>query len=238
MKPEFANLSRASRALITLQDVSQRYGTRQVLRDVSLQICQGDFVAITGPNGGGKTTLLRIILRLLRPTHGTVSYSQPPFQIGYLPQKNMVDARFPITVEEVVASGLLACRGLTKTEQQTMIDEALEAVDLQERRCQPIGELSGGQLQRTLLSRALVSHPQLLVLDEPLSYVDRAFTQHLYSLLEQMRQRVTVILVSHEMNVIDRMANCHWMVDCTITPCRAPHHGPISPLECPCNSSK
>ena len=200
-----------TRPLITLSGVGMQYdgGGRTVLTDINATVCHGDFVAITGHNGGGKTTLLRIILGLLRPTEGTVSYCggcSPA--IGYLPQKNSIDSHFPITVREVVATGLLADRLLVLA---AHVDH-------------PIGRLSGGQLQRALLGRALVSRPTLLVMDEPLSYLDKHFEARLYDILRSVREHSTILLVSHEMSHIDSMATCHWIVDGTLHKCNAPHH--------------
>lgn len=215
------------RPLITLHDVGMQYegGGRTVLEGVDASVRHGDFVAITGPNGGGKTTLLRIILGLLRPTSGTVSYCggcSP--SIGYLPQKNSVDSHFPITVREVVATGLLADRTLSAAQKNERIDEYLSLVDLSSHASHPIGRLSGGQLQRALLGRALVSRPTLLVMDEPLSYLDKHFEARLYDILRSVREHSTILLVSHEMSAIDSMATCHWIVDRTLHRCTAARH--------------
>lgn len=213
--------------LITLSGVGMQYdgGGRTVLTDINATVCHGDFVAITGPNGGGKTTLLRIILGLLRPTEGAVSYCggcSPA--IGYLPQKNSIDSHFPITVREVVATGLLADRTLPAAEKAARTDEYIRLVDLAAHADHPIGRLSGGQLQRALLGRALVSRPTLLVMDEPLSYLDKHFEARLYDILRSVREHSTILLVSHEMSHIDSMATCHWIVDGTLHKCNAPHH--------------
>ena len=175
---------------IRLSEVGMRWERREILDAVNLTVNRGDFIAITGPNGGGKTTLLRIILKLLKPTSGKVDYLNPDgavserLPIGYLPQKNMIDSRFPITVEEVVASGLLSEKGVTKENLKKRVDETLALIDLQPHARQTIGTLSGGQLQRALLGRALISNPSILVLDEPLSYIDKRFEGRLYDLLK------------------------------------------------------
>ena len=130
---------------------------KNILSDVDLTVNRGDFLAITGPNGGGKTTLLRIMLRLLRPSVGTVIYRNSAggecnrLPIGYLPQKNMIDSRFPISVEEVISSGLMAIGRLEADERRTAVDEILRMVELSDHRRASIGNLSGGQLQRALL---------------------------------------------------------------------------------------
>ena len=160
--------------LMSLSGVSMSWDGREVLSDVSFDVHQGDFIAITGPNGGGKTTLLRILLGLLRPTRGTVTRNRD-VRIGYLPQKNMIDSRFPISVREVISSGLLAL-DMDNAERRRLYDETIRRVGLEAHAEQPIGQLSGGQLQRALLGRAIISHPRLLVMDEPLSYIDSSTT--------------------------------------------------------------
>lgn len=214
-----------TRPLITLSGICMDYDGRSILSDVSTTVCHGDFVAITGPNGGGKTTLLRIILGLLRPAAGTVTYCggcTPT--IGYLPQKNSVDSHFPITVREVVATGLLGHSHLSAAQKSARVDEYIRIVDLASHADHPIGRLSGGQLQRALLGRALVSQPSLLVMDEPLSYLDKHFEARLYDILRSVREHSTILLVSHEMNTIDTMATHHWIVDHTLHQCTAERH--------------
>ena len=214
--------------LIELANVSMAYDNRPVLENVSLDICRGDFLAITGPNGGGKSTLLRIILKLLKPTSGKVIYfsggrAVKRLPIGYLPQKNMIDSRFPITVNQVVSSGLINS-GLSSDDARDTVLLTLERIGMTSHRNSPIGELSGGQLQRTLLGRAIVSNPSLLVLDEPLSYIDKRFEPQIYDIISEFMPRATVILVSHEMSRIAAMANRHLIVNRTITHCTASHH--------------
>lgn len=198
---------------------------RRVLSDISLAVFPGDFMAITGPNGGGKTTLLRIMLRLLKPTSGNVIYGVglKSNSIGYLPQKNMIDSHFPITVHEVVASGLLAQR-LPASEVRDKVGAMLRTVGLTEQAGSSIGQLSGGQLQRALLGRAMISEPSLLVLDEPLSYIDKRFEHQLYDILANVARTTTIVLVSHEMTAISEMANRHIIVDNGIHECTAAHH--------------
>lgn len=222
--------------LIRLEGIQMSWDNRIILSDIDLNIHKNDFIAVTGPNGGGKTTLMRIILRLLKPTAGNVSYFDDqgnPTQrlpIGYLPQKNMIDSRFPITVEEVIASGLIGVKDMSRSEKLTKISETLDLVDLSTHSRQTIGELSGGQLQRALLGRALISSPEILVMDEPLSYLDKKFEQRLYNIVRELAQEKTIILVSHEMSVIAGMAGRHLIIDHSVHECSGHHH--FIPSDC------
>ena len=216
--------------IISLEDVSVAYDRKTVLDHIGLSVHKGDFMAITGPNGGGKTTLLRVMLRLLKPTSGRVVYYSDSREvnrlpIGYLPQKSMIDTKFPISVRETVMSGLArGVFGRLPGDAGEKFDAAVELCGIGEYLHKGVGELSGGQLQRTLLARAVISDPEVLVLDEPLSYVDKQFEHRIYSIMEQLSRRTTIILVSHEMSVISGMANRHLIVDHGITECHALHH--------------
>lgn len=207
--------------LIVLEKVCLSYDNREVLRGIDLVVSRGDFVVITGPNGGGKTSMLRVMLKLLSPTSGHVCYYRggeevDHLKIGYLPQKNAIDSRFPITVSEVVASGLYSSglrRGRLTGAWQLRIEETLELLGIEELASRSIGRLSGGQLQRALLGRAIISRPELLVLDEPLSYIDEAFGVRIYSLLERLSHETTVVMVTHRPSKASSMATQMLYVD-------------------------
>lgn len=199
--------------LIEIKNVSAAYGNKTVLRNVSVDIFKGDFLGIIGPNGGGKTTLLKVILGLLPAACGSVTFykegqATPSLKIGYLPQINNIDKKFPISVWEVIASGLAEQKPLfrpyTKA-QEDRIARVMEQMGVNDFPDRPIGELSGGQLQRVLLGRAIVSRPQVLILDEPNSYVDKRFESHFYELLEQINKESAIVLVSHDIGTVVSM---------------------------------
>ena len=223
-EPVEVHLHPTNQPLLKLEGIGMHRDDRIILEGVNETVNQGDFVAITGPNGGGKTTLLRIILGLLKPSEGRVVYPSAKPTIGYLPQKNMIDSQFPISVREVVASGLLGFGKMPKDEVERRVSHTISQIEMDELAERPIGRLSGGQLQRALLGRAIIADPKLLVLDEPLSYIDKHFENHIYRLLGEIAPHSTVMLVSHEMSQISTMANRHWIIDRTLTECTATHH--------------
>lgn len=197
-------------SLISLKDVSVGYDDRQkVLDHVNLDILPNDFIGVIGPNGGGKTTLVKTILKAL-PYSGEVQYSPVIGSdgyraIGYLPQVSDIDKSFPISVCEVVLSGLQARKRLFGRYSAADKAKALQLLDLcgiESIARRPIGELSGGQLQRTLLCRALISDPKVLILDEPANFVDNKFEKELYEILRQLNDRMAIIMVSHDLGTI------------------------------------
>jgi zinc transport system ATP-binding protein len=200
---------------IEIENVSAAYDGKIVLHDVSLTLYERDFLGVTGPNGGGKTTLLKVILGLLPPVAGRLRFYRKgspaaALKMGYLPQMNQLDRKFPISVREVIASGLMSEKPLFHPflpEQNRRINTVLELMGLEGLSLRPIGELSGGQLQRTLLGRAIVSRPQLLIMDEPGSYVDKQFESHFYPLLKEINKESSIILVSHDLRTVASLTN-------------------------------
>lgn len=191
--------------LLKIRDLYAGYQGKPVLSKVSLDVRENDFIGIIGPNGGGKTTLLKILMGLKKPLKGTIEYSFRRSAIGYLPQGSQLDERFPITVKEVVSSGLDSSihrsSGMKKSRKEQM-NKTLHRTGLEALKNRAIGELSGGELQRTLLARAIVSSPKLLVLDEPDTHVDNRFEMELYQLLKELNQHMAILLVSHDLGTI------------------------------------
>jgi len=181
-----------------------------VLEDINLSVKELDFVGLIGPNGGGKTTLIKVLLGLLHPTRGTVrimgkSVKEGRRYIGYVPQLVQFDRDFPIGVWDVVRMGRLARRRLLRrytSQDDEIVADALRNVDMLGYRDHPIGGLSGGQQQRVYIARALAAEPRVLLLDEPTSHVDSKVSTSIYELLSRLNQSVTILMISHDMNVI------------------------------------
>lgn len=194
-----------SSPLIEIKNMDVSYQKQLVLSNITFSVFEKDFIGIIGPNGGGKTSLIKAILGLIKPVGGSIKHSLNSSDIGYLPQGNQLDENFPITVEEVIASGLehgLKIRsGSTKSRKQK-VENALDIVGLTALHSRPIGELSGGEFQRTMLARAIISSPRLLVLDEPDTHVDNRFETELYALLKELNKTITILLVSHDIGTI------------------------------------
>jgi zinc transport system ATP-binding protein len=204
---------------VELGGVSFSYGGPPVLRDVDLAVGAGEFVAIAGPNGGGKTTLLRVALGLERPTHGTARlFGQPAHRatnrarIGYLAQRTRVAIDAPVTVRELVAAGRVPRRGVlgrTTREDRRAADGAIARVGLAGQAGKVVSRLSGGQQQRAFVAKALAAGPELLVLDEPTAGVDVDAQESLAQLLEELHETlgVTVLFVSHEFGAVERFVD-------------------------------
>lgn len=199
-----------NRPIIQLTGISAAYDRKTVLEQINLTVYEYDFLGVIGPNGGGKTTLMKVILGLLKPSAGEVYFFQegkkvPEISMGYLPQYNSIDKKFPISVYEVVLSGLNKQKSLFRPftkEQHEQVRRIISRMGLEGLEERPIGQLSGGQLQRALLGRALVSDPQVIILDEPNTYIDKRFEAKLYALLEEINRERAIILVSHDIGSV------------------------------------
>jgi zinc transport system ATP-binding protein len=192
--------------LLEIKNLSAGYDNNIVLENISMEVFSGDFIGVIGPNGGGKTTLIKTILGLIKPISGEMTLHISKTNIGYLPQVNQIDKQFPITVIDVVRSGkansALFSSFRKNTEEKEKAESLLVEMGIPHIRNKPIGELSGGQMQRVFLCRALMNQPELLVLDEPSTYVDNNFEGELYLKLKELNGQMAIILISHDVGTI------------------------------------
>ena len=193
-------------ALVTFDGVALGYGRRTILSDLTFAVTEGDFLGLVGPNGAGKTTVLRAILGTLRPQTGTLVRS-PDLRFGYVPQRDQVDYNFPLKVLDVVLMGRYDRIGLARRpgkDDRARAMAALEHVGIPELAGRQLKDLSGGQKQRTLIARALVGEPNVLVLDEPTNGMDLVSTTQILGLVRELHERdnLTVIMVSHALNEV------------------------------------
>lgn len=196
----------SSREIINIENLSVDYDGKNALTEVNISFYADDFVGIIGPNGGGKSSLIKSILGLV-PYSGHIEYFDDIAKsgnIGYLPQQNLFDNHFPISVHELVMSGLQSRKGMKKytSSDKTKTTATLKLLGINHLSNRQIGELSGGELQRALLGRAIISEPKLLILDEPANFVDNQFENELYNLLRELNERMAIIVVSHDVGTI------------------------------------
>lgn len=199
-------------SIVEIRDVTFAYNGETVIEEVNLVVKQGDFTAMIGPNGGGKTTLLRLILGLLKPAKGEIRVNNEPPEkasacIGYVPQDVHINRRFPISALDVVLMGKLDpknrwARNSASDRQDALM--ALQRLEMDRYAEKKIGELSGGQRQRVFIARALVTRPKLLLLDEPTASIDTKGQADFYALLKELNQDITILLVSHDLLVVSR----------------------------------
>ncbi len=211
--------------VVSVDNLSFTYDKQQVLSNVSLEVEEKDFLAIIGPNGGGKSTLLKLILGLLVPQKGTIqvfgtSPTKARSKIGYVPQNTNVNTDFPIKVLDVVLIGNSSQKhplfGYSKEEQECALS-ALRQVGMDRYEDKRIGSLSGGQRQRVMIARAICSRPKLLILDEPTASIDAKGQREIYDLLSELNKQITIIVVSHDISVILGYANKAAYINNTLT---------------------
>ncbi|RUM91785.1 MAG: ABC transporter [Thermodesulfatator sp.] len=197
---------------VEIENCSFAFNSVPVLRDVNIRIYHGDFVAIIGPNGGGKTTLVKLMLGLLKPQKGRVRLlgSDPAKscrRVGYMPQYSTGEKGFPITVMDVALLGRLGLTGIgcrfTREDREAALG-ALRLVGMEKYMNKRIGDLSGGQIQRTLLARALISNPEVLFLDEPMASIDIDGQSMLFDLLGELNKKMTILFVTHDVGLLSR----------------------------------
>lgn len=202
-------MNESRKKIISLRDVSVRYDGDAAIEGVSLDIFEDDFLGVIGPNGGGKTTLIKAILGAV-PHSGKIEIDSSlkygnHFKIGYMPQVSQFDMRFPISIEEVVLSGLQTERGFFgrySSKDKAKARQLLDRMGIADLAKRPIGEVSGGQMQRALLCRAIISEPKLLILDEPTNFVDNRFEHEFYAMVQQLSEQMAIVIVSHDLGTI------------------------------------
>ena len=189
-------------SIVKVENLSFGYNKAKVLENVNFNIEKQDFVALIGPNGGGKTTLLKLMIGLLKPTTGNIFIAGEKLQskkisIGYVPQNTNHNLDFPITVSECIATGFFKQKA-----DKNKIEELLEQVQMEKYKNKRLGELSGGERQRVLVARALINEPEILFLDEPSSNMDVSAENMLFNMLAELNKKMTIILVSHDLMAI------------------------------------
>jgi len=195
---------------VSIEDLWVKLGRRTVLEAINLEVEERDFIGLIGPNGGGKSTLLRAMLGLIQPTQGKITvFGRKPAasrrSVGYLPQRNLFDSGFPATALDVVLMGRYGGLGLMKRAgpaDREAANDALTMVDMAEKASREIGALSGGEQQRVFLARALVSRPRLLLLDEPITGIDASQQGEIYDLFHRLNREMAIIMVSHDLSAI------------------------------------
>jgi len=197
--------------VIEIKDLDVFYGNVKALSGVNLTIDEKEYLGIIGPNGGGKSTLLKAILGLVKPSSGTVKvFGKNPEEarntVGYVPQFSKFDKGFPISVVDVILMGCLSSRkGLFhrySRQEREKVENIMNELGIQDLKHRQIGQLSGGQLQRVLIARALAVEPKIMLLDEPTASVDAASREQIYEILNRLNDKITIIVVTHDMEVV------------------------------------
>lgn len=212
--------------IIEIENLSFSYENQEILKDIFLTVEEYDFMAILGPNGGGKTTLLKLITGILKPTKGSIKvFGKSPKKvrkhIGYVPQYLSFDKHFPVSVLEVVMMAHLKTFSLFPWYSQKDLEEAYEILrqlKIEHLAHKRFGDLSGGQQQRTLIARALIANPRLLILDEPTASVDIKIEEDIFEILKNLSNKITIIIVSHDVSFVSSYVNkvtCLNMCSCT-----------------------
>lgn len=194
--------------ILEIESLTAGYGDKPVLEGINLKVHEDDFIGVIGPNGGGKTTLLKVILGLLKPLTGRVIFhgnSAGRSRIGYLPQMDEGDTAFPVSVKDVILSGLMINKGFIarmNAADKKLALQVLDELGLDGLERKSLGELSGGQRQRVFLGRAVIGSPKLLLLDEPVNFVDSEFETGFYEKLGELNKRMAILMVSHDVGTI------------------------------------
>jgi len=194
--------------LFEMYSLSASYGANIVLQDINFSVSESDFIGVIGPNGGGKTTLLKVILGLIKPLKGKIVFNSELLKansIGYLPQLSTGDKSYPVTVSDVILSGMMIHKNIISrmsSADKKRTREVIDDLGLTGMERKSLNELSGGQLQRVLLGRAIIGDPKLLLLDEPANFVDSTFENDFYEKLRELNKQMAILMVSHDIGMI------------------------------------
>ncbi|MCJ7448489.1 MAG: ATP-binding cassette domain-containing protein [Bacteroidales bacterium] len=216
--------------LFEMHSLSASYDTNVVLKDVDFKVSESDFIGVIGPNGGGKTTLLKVILGLLKPVKGKIVFNTDLINrnsIGYLPQISTGDINYPVTVTDVILSGMMIQKKIISrmsSSDRSRAGEVINELGLSGLADSSLNELSGGQLQRVLLGRAIIGNPKLLLLDEPGNFVDSTFENDFYEKLRELNKRMAILMVSHDIGIISSHVKSYACVN------RGLHYHPSSEI--------
>lgn len=212
--------------LIEIDNITVNYDHIEAISSLSLTVEKGDFIAIVGPNGGGKSTLIKAVLGLVKPSTGCVCYKcnnkgDKDLEIGYVPQISEINRSFPITVKEAVITGVLPKKlslfHRYSKEDMEKVDSVLEKVGMLELKNRQIGELSGGEFKKVLIARSLLTDPDVLLLDEPNAMIDLKSQKQILELLKELSSSITIMMVTHSLESIKEYATKQYWVEKTIT---------------------
>lgn len=218
-----------SSPILEIKNLYASYDNTMVLEDINLTLFEDDFLGIIGPNGGGKTTLIKCIIGLKRQKSGEIKFykqgvEQNNLRIGYLPQYTSIDKTFPISVIEVILSGLSCTKNIrykNSSEDLNKASQIIEKMGLTGLENRAIGELSGGQLQRAILGRSIIAEPDILILDEPSTYIDKKIEGKLYTILKELQPSCAIVLISHDIPTTVNQANNFLFVNKKASYCSA-----------------
>lgn len=205
--------------MIQLENIDFSYHTRPILKDVNLTVSKKECIGIIGPNGGGKTTLLKLILGFLKPKRGHIAVlGKSPKgarqHLSYVPQRGNFEQDFPIYVEDVVLGGRLShSPWLFSKKDRSKVREVLERLDISSFANEPLGSLSGGLMQRVLIARALVAEPDILLLDEPTANIDTKTQSKIFEIIQELRKEITILMVTHHLESVFHLVDRVWTVE-------------------------